>query len=81
MGVCTCVQGQGFSATDFESNRKDYKLPGPQRRLVPRSLRLAGLPSRLRVRERLGRHLRRESRAPGEDPGKTHGRCARCAER
>lgn len=24
MGICTCVQGQGFSATDSEGNRKDY---------------------------------------------------------
>ena len=25
MGICTCVQGQGFSATDSEDNRKDVE--------------------------------------------------------
>ena len=24
MGICTCVQGQGFSATDSEGNRRGY---------------------------------------------------------
>lgn len=28
MGICTCVQGQGFSATDSEGNRKDYSYLG-----------------------------------------------------
>ena len=28
MGICTCLQGQGFSATDSESNRKDYSYLG-----------------------------------------------------
>lgn len=28
MGICACVQGQGFSATDFEGNRKDYSYLG-----------------------------------------------------
>ena len=28
MGICTCVQGQGFSATDSEGNRRDYGYLG-----------------------------------------------------
>lgn len=28
MGICACVQGQGFSATDSEGNRKDYSYLG-----------------------------------------------------
>ena len=28
MGICTCVQGQGFSAADSEGNRKDYSYLG-----------------------------------------------------